>query len=221
MPDEFALPPAWAFGSTDVINLGPRIDPPFSDAQDYSQYLTSVETRPVYVEQREPSVTDQSAQEAVDVALASEQVIRELEGKRYEVLGVGSKSADRQTDHPLVVIYNYANDVVIEATVDLGAGAALEVNVQRYQPSLSVSELGYALDLVRQDGRLTEAGIDIDTGTGLVVEEMNFRDPCFGHRLVDLRFGPAHRRVPVAFAIVDLTNRDVIKTGLLPEEAPS
>jgi hypothetical protein len=55
----------------------------------------------------------------------------------------------------------------------------------------------------------------------LVVEEMNFRDPCFGHRLVDLRFGPAHRRVPVAFAIVDLTNRDVIKTGLLPEEAPS
>jgi hypothetical protein len=219
MPGEFAIPPAWAFSGIDIINLGPRIDPAFSDARDYSQYLTRVETRPIYSEQFEAPVTDEGARQAMDVALASDQVSRELQGKRYGVLGVGSKSMDRQTDYPLVVIYNYTDDVVVEAIVDLAAATVLQVSRGGSQPALAASEQSQALDLVRQDGRLTDADIDVDTGAGIIVEEVNPNSSRYRHRLVDLRFGPANRRLPTAFAIVDLTTQDVVRTGLLPEES--
>jgi hypothetical protein len=217
MPDQFTIPPAWAFSGIDIINLGPKIDPPFSDARDYSQYLTRVETRPAYSEQLEPSLTDEGARQATDVALASDQVSRELQGKRHAVLGVGSKSMDRQTDHPLVVIYNYTDDVVVEATIDLAAATVLQVSPGVSQPALAANEQSEALDLVRQDGRLTDADIDVDTGAGIIVEEVNPNSSRYRHRLVDLRFGPADRRLPTAFAIVDLTAQDVVSTGLVPE----
>jgi hypothetical protein len=108
--------------------------------------------------------------------------------------------------------------VVVEAVIDPVRRAVLEVSEKRYQPLLSDAEQSQALDLVRDDGRLTEAGIDIATGVGLIVEDVNFRSPRYGHRLVDLRFGPANRYLPTAFAIVDLSDRDVVRTGLLPQE---
>src|SRR5215211_6654560 len=118
--DEFELPVP-EFFSTPIVNLGPIIDPPFSDAPDWSEYLTPVETRPVDFEQLEPTLTEEGARQAVELALSSERVIRELEGKRYEIMGVGSRSLDKDTEYPLVIIYNYTDDVVLEAMVDLSA----------------------------------------------------------------------------------------------------
>ncbi|AZJ24502.1 hypothetical protein CT694_34235 (plasmid) [Bacillus wiedmannii bv. thuringiensis] len=125
---------------------------------------------------------------------------------------------NRDTEYPLVVIYNYTDDIVLEALVDLVGTTILEIKLDRYQPPLAPSELSRALDMVRKDCRLTEAGIHIDTGMGLVVEEENFRSPRYGHRLIDLRFGPADRRLPMVWAIVDLTSEGVIKIGIYPKE---
>jgi hypothetical protein len=214
------LPPAGLF-SAEIPNLGPVIDPPFVDVPDFSQYLTPANITPVDVESVEPRITNESRREAVDVARASDAVMSNLEGKRYDVLEVGTRSLDRQTDYPLVIIYNYTDDVVVEATVDPARRAVLEVSVERYQPPVTDSELRQALELVRDDGQLSEAGVDIDTGVGLIVEDVNFRNPRYGHRLVDLRFGPADRYVPTAFAIVDLSSREVVRTGLIPQEEAS
>jgi hypothetical protein len=218
MRDEFTLPPP-GFFNTETINLGPVIDPPFSDARDWSEYLTPGETQPVDFEELEPSLSEDGSRQAVELALSSDDVAKEVEGKRYEVMGVGSRSVDRENEYPLVVIYNYTDDVVLEALVDLTEARVLRLAVERYQPPLADSELSLALDLVREHGRLTEAGIDVDTGAGLGVEEVNFRSPSYGHRLVDLRFGPEDRRIPLAFAIVDLSSQQVIKTGLLEEQS--
>jgi hypothetical protein len=222
MPDDVRyptepLPPPGLF-SAEIPNLGPVIDPPFVDVPDFSQYLTPADTRPVDVEMLEPRIPDESRRHAVDAALANDRVTGRLDGKRYEVLEVGTQARDRQTDHSLVIIYNYSDDVVVEAVIDPVRRAVLEVSEKRYQPLLSDAEQSQALDLVRDDGRLTEAGIDIATGVGLIVEDVNFRSPRYGHRLVDLRFGPANRYLPTAFAIVDLSDRDVVRTGLLPQE---
>jgi hypothetical protein len=222
MPDEDRrppdpLPPPGLF-SIEIPNLGPIIDPPFVDAPDFSQYLTPADTRPVDFEPLEPRITDESRRQAVDSALASDRVTRKLQGKRYQVLEVGTWALDRQTDYPLVIIYNYTDDVVLEAMIDPVRRAVQEVSVERYQPPLTTSEQSQALEMVRDDGRLSEAGIDVDTGVGLIVEDVNFRSPRYGHRLVDLRFGPANRRLPTAFVIVDLTSGDVVRTGLLPQE---
>lgn len=220
MPDEIILPVPELF-TTEIINLGPVIDPPFSDARDLSQFLTSVETRSIDFEQRDSMITEEHAGQAVELALVSEDVIAELQGKRYEIMGVGTKSLDRDTDHPLVVIYNYTDDVVLEASVDLDGTTLLDVTLERYQPPLAASEEGQARDLVRQDGRLADTGTDVATGRGIVVDDENFRSPRYRHRLVDLRFGPEDRRLPTAWAIVDLTDQEVVKTGIIPQEESS
>src|SRR5215208_578499 len=222
MTDEYEVPyevpPPDLLSTVEVINLGPRIEPPFSDARDWSEYLPPVQTHPVDSEEREPTLTEEGGRTAVELALSSERVTRELQGKRYEVMGVGLRSLDKDTEYPLVVIYNYTDDVVLEAMLDLDERALLEVRSERYQPPLAASEESQAIEMVREDGRLSEAGIDVDTGTGLVVEEANIRSPRYGHRLVDLRFGPPDRRAPLAYAIVDLSGQEVIRAGILERE---
>jgi hypothetical protein len=214
------LPPPGLF-SADIPNLGPVIDPPFVDVPDFRQYLTPADTRPVDYETLEPRTSDDDRRHAVDAALSSDRVTGKLDGKRYEVLEVGTRAQDRQTDHLLVIIYNYTDNVVVEATFDPIRRAVHEVREARYQPPLAASEQSHALDLVRDDGRLAEAGIDVATGVGLVVEDVNFRSPRYQHRLVDLRFGPENHYLPTAFAIVDLSDREVVKTGLVPQEGSS
>jgi hypothetical protein len=214
------LPPPGLF-SADIPNFGPVVDPPFVDVPDYSQYLTPANTSRVYVEPLEPRIPDESLQQAVNVARASDAVTSQLQGKRFEVLQVGTRAIDRQTDYPLVIIYNHTDDVAVEATIDPVRGAVHEVSVERYQPPLTPAEQRQALELVRDHGQLSAAGIDVETGVGLNVEEVNFRSPHYGHRLVDLRFGPANRYLPTAFAIVDLSAQEVVRTGLIPQEGLS
>jgi hypothetical protein len=214
------LPPPGLF-SAEIPNFGPVIDPPFVDVPSFTQYLTPADTRPVDVEALEPRITDETRRQAVDSALATDRVTGRLDGKRYEVLEVGTQARDRQTDYSLVIIYNYSDDVVVEAVIDPVRRAVLEASEKRYQPLLADAEQSRALDMVRDDGRLPEAGIDVGTGVGLIVEDVNFRSPRYGHRLVDLRFGPADRYLPTAFAIVDLSDREVVRIGLLSEEGAS
>lgn len=212
------LPPPGLF-SVAIPNRGPIIDPPFVDAPDFSHYLAPAETRPVDFELLEPPISDESRQQAVASALASDSVTRKLEGKRYQILEVGTRSLDRETEYLLVVLYNYTDDVVVEVMVDpLRTAVLVEVNEARYQPPLTASEQAQALDMVRDSGRLSEAGIDVATGVGLIVEDVNVRSPRYGHRLVDLRFGPADRYLPTAFAIVDLSGREVVRSGLVAQE---
>ncbi|WP_309112718.1 hypothetical protein [Saccharothrix sp.] len=214
------LPPPGLF-SADIPNLGPVIDPPFVDVPDFRQYLTPADTRPVDYESLEPRTGDEGRRQAVDAALSSDRITGKLDGKRYEVLEVGTQALDRQTDYPLVIIYNYTDNVVVEATIDPVRRAVHEVREARYQPPLAASEQSQALELVRDDGRLSEAGIDVATGVGLIVEDVNFRSRRYEHRLVDLRFGPANRYLPTAFAIVDLSDREVVRTGLVAQEGSS
>jgi hypothetical protein len=217
MSDGFTLPPPGLL-STEIINLGPVIEPGFSDARNWSEFLPVVETKAVYVESREVALTEEGARHAIDLALAADSVVRELDGKRYEIMSVGFKSLDRQTEYPWVIIYNYTDDSVVEATVDVAGGEVLDVTAARYQPPLTSSEQSYAIELVRRNGQLADAGIAVETGAGLIVEEVNFRNPRYGHRLVDLRFGPEDRRAPTAVAIVDLSAQEVVRTGIMPRE---
>jgi hypothetical protein len=215
MSDRFTLPPPGLL-RTEIINLGPVIEPGFSDARNWSEFLPAVETKAVYVESREVALTEDVARRAVDMALTADGVVRELDGKRYAIMSVGLKSLDRQTEYPWVILYDYTDDRVVEATVDVAGGKVLDVTAARYQPPLTSSEQSHAIELVRRNGQLAAAGIAVETGAGLIVEEVNFRSPRYGHRLVDLRFGPEDRRAPTAFAIVDLSAQDVVSTGLAP-----
>ncbi|WP_371483456.1 hypothetical protein [Kitasatospora sp. NBC_00315] len=173
-------------------------------------------TTPVAVQSSEPIVDEAGSRRAAELALQSEDVTRELTERRYEVIGVGSAATGRDAEYPLVIIYDYTENLAVEVAVDLDAGAVREVRRRRYQPQLSASEERRAIELVRQDGRLSAHGSDLESGSGILVEDVDFRSPRHGHRLLDLRFGPRTRRLPSAFAVVDLTDRDVVRAGPVP-----
>jgi hypothetical protein len=218
MPDAFEVPVP-GLSPVEIINLGPIIDPPFVDARDWSEYLTPVETYPVEFEIHESRFDQEARGRAVETVLSSERMATGLDGKRAEVISVGMRSLDRDTEHPVVVIYDYDDDVVLEAFLDPDGDRVVDVVVKRYQPPLTDSELSQALDLVKQENWLLQAGIDVDAGGGLVVDEVNIHSPRHGHRLVDLRFGRPNSRVPSAYAIVDLSAQEVIRRGILEQEA--
>ncbi|MEU3502910.1 hypothetical protein ABZ726_19855, partial [Streptomyces hundungensis] len=215
MSGEFTLPPP-GLSEAGGMNLGPILDPPFSDAPDFRAYVQSVTTTPVTVQETESVIDEAGSRTAAELALQSEDVSRELAGRRYEVICVGSEAIDRDTHYPLVIIFDYTENVAVEARVDIDAGRVLEVRRRRYQPQLSVTEERRAIELVRQDGRLAAHETDLESGAGILVEDVDFRSPRYGHRLVDLRFGPKTKRLPTAFAIVDLTDPGVVRAGPVP-----
>ncbi|GAA4991166.1 hypothetical protein [Kitasatospora paranensis] len=220
MPDDFSLPPPELL-RVELVDLGPVIDPPFSDAKSFRRHLPHVQTTPVEFEPMESNLADDGRRRAVEVALASEAVDRELTGKRCDVLGVGSAATGRDSEHPLVTMYNYTDGQVVEALVDLDAARVLEVSTADRQPPLAAAERSQALELLRGADGLVDPDIDLGTGMGLIVEEVDFRSPRYGHRLVDLRFGPRDRRLPIAFAVVDLTDQAVVTAGRIPQEMSS
>lgn len=214
------LPPPGLF-SAEIPNRGPVVDPPFVDVPDFSHYLKLPEAIPVDYEVVQPRVTDESRRMAAELVLESDRVMRRLQDKRYAVLEIGTRTVDRETERPVVVIYNYTDDLVVEATIDPMRRAVSEVSEEHYQPPLADAELNEALDIVASDAALGESGVDVATGVGLIVEEVNFRSPRYRHRLVDLRFGPPTHYLPVAFAIVDLSARDIVATGTICQEGQS
>ncbi|MFB8279506.1 hypothetical protein [Nocardia colli] len=216
MAERFTLPPP-GFLRTEITDLGHDIDPKFADARDWSELLSPVQTTPVHSPERDLRAADEAAAAAPEIALGLPGIADLLDGKRYEIISVGTRFLDRDTEYPVVVVYNYDDDIVVEVIVDVATRSLVEVHTTQNQPAVSAAEEARAIDLVRRDGRLAEQGIDVGTGAGLIVEDVNFHSSRYGHRLVDLRFGPADRRVPTAFAIVDLSAEDVAEVGLIPE----
>jgi hypothetical protein len=214
------LPPPGLL-SAEIPNRGPVVDPPFVDVPDFSRYLKLPEAIPVDYEVAEPRVNDESRRLAAELVLDSERVMGRLQDKRYAVLEIGTRTVDRETEWPVVIIYNYTDDLVVEATIDPIRRAVNEVSEEYYQPPLADAELNEVLDIVASDASLSEAGVDIATGVGLIVEEVNFRSPRYRHRLVDLRFGPPTHYLPVAFAIVDLSARDIVNAGTICQDGQS
>ncbi|MCU7820541.1 hypothetical protein [Kitasatospora sp. DSM 101779] len=193
----------------------PPAGPPQEDARDHRGLLTPVApVRRFGAEPAGPGLTADERGRAAELALADPEVRRTVERGRHRVLGVYTAVAGRHRTHPLVVVYDYADGVAVEVTVDLAAGRVLEVATGRHPPALAEEEQRRARDLVRDSRLLAAAGVDIDSGAGQVLAEVDLHSPRYRHRLVDLRFGPADRRLPSAFAIVDLSDESVLTTGL-------
>jgi hypothetical protein len=210
------LPPPALVGDTPYI--GPVIDPKFVDALDWSGFLPAHETKRVRFKKRDMSRLDEAINAAPAIALESARVSELLDNKRHEVVGVGTRSLDRETEVPVVTLYDYTSDVAIEVLVDVAKNSVIDVAATENLPALAEAEEERALAIVREDGRLAEYGIDVATGKGLIVEEVNFRSPQYGHRLVDLRFAAENQRVPTAFAVVDLSAEGIVTLGLIERE---
>ncbi|WP_030264756.1 hypothetical protein [Streptomyces sp. NRRL B-24484] len=205
-------------GPSRTVPVGPALPaaPPPGEVRDRPGLLAPV--APLRRFGTEPAGTGLTAGDrgrAAELALADPEVRRGTGGGRPAVLGVYTAPTGRHRTHPLVVVHDRASGVTVEATVDLAAGRVLEVSAGRHPPVLAEAEQRHARDLVRGSRLLAALGVDIDSGAGHVLAEVDLHSPRYRHRLVDLRFVQADRRLPSAFAIVDLSDDSVLTTGLV------
>jgi hypothetical protein len=130
---------------------------------------------------------------AEQIALGDEELGSRLAGKRFRLLQI--KLAEVPKSSPLVarraevILYNYTDDVMMLALVDLHQSAVVALEESHLQPSLHPDELEEAFDLAQGDDRVrrTLAGHQV-LAEGVIVTDRTLGEPCFESRCVDLQF---------------------------------
>jgi hypothetical protein len=192
---------------TALVSFGPIIEPPFADAHPGEVSAVLEDVREVAVEPWDPPLTQELSRRALAVAMASAELAHELEGARYEVIGVGLVDGKYEPARPVVVVvYRYDDDRTIEAVLDAGATAVSTVRIGDEAPILTDAEVQRANTIAEYPG----------TGMGLLVLDENPDSPRYRHRLVDLRYAPPDHRMPEAYAIVDLSTGELVDRGEYP-----
>jgi hypothetical protein len=94
---------------TAFVSFGPIIEPPFADAHPGEVSAVLEDVRDVMVQPWDPPLTEELARRALAVATESAELTRELEGTRYEVIGVGLVDGKHEPARPVVVVYRYGS----------------------------------------------------------------------------------------------------------------
>jgi hypothetical protein len=162
------------------------------------------DVREVMVQPWDPPLTEELARRALAVAMESAELTRALQGARYEVIGAGLRDGKHEPARPVVVVYRYDDDQTIQAVLDPGASAVRDLSIDDDLPILTDAEVERAKDIANFPG----------TGMGLLVSDENPDSPRYRHRLVDLRYAAPDRRMPEAYAIVDLSTGELVDTGV-------
>jgi len=66
MKDDVVLPLPELLPTVEILNFGPVIDPPFSDARSWREFVTPVETKVFVSEQVQPTLTVEGSQQAAN-----------------------------------------------------------------------------------------------------------------------------------------------------------
>jgi VCPO second helical-bundle domain len=203
--------------------LRPVIEPAFRDQEPPRTQEEVEEWEPFPSGPLEHVLTDELAQRAEQVALASPEVRRLLAEKRY--IAIGASLMDEGDEKPegearaqagtlIFMIYNYTDNMAIQVTLDRNAQSVIRA-VERFPdpcPPRSV-EIDQAVTLARQDHRLAEHLTEDMEGTAIMVTMADPAHPLYRHRLFDVRFGYSDERLPRQMALVDLSDERVVRAG--------
>jgi hypothetical protein len=165
----------------------------------------------------EPGFTKEFIRKAQEVALADKRVRRLLADKRHVAIGASLRDASDDSKGErksvLFVFYDYADNVVVEVTLDRSADRVTGVRTDYYQPQPNRQEIEEALGLVQHDQRLAEKLTEDLEGFAIVVSTVDPEHPSYHHRLLDVRFLCPADRMPRYLALVDLSTQTVLRAG--------
>jgi hypothetical protein len=136
--------------------------------------------------------------------------VRNLLGTRYTLISVAVADEER----PRLTFYSYSDNV----TVEMDMKGARVVKVQRregYIPLEGAEEIKEAIALARKDTRIGGQLADLE-GHAIVMQPKRgimLNDPGYGHRVFWVTFSEGLTGSPQYWAVVDLTNKKVLKTG--------
>jgi hypothetical protein len=162
-----------------------------------------------------PSVAEFEARAAANTA------VRDLLGERYALISLHPADPPHKFDlgccspaPPLLesMFYSYSNDAAVEVT--LRGERIVSVRQRKdYLPPESREELDQAVELARKDDRIAASiqgleghAILMQPGDGII-----FNDPGYGHRVFWVTFSQGVSGNPQYWAVVDLSERKVLK----------
>jgi hypothetical protein len=186
-----------------------EIPPP--PRQDELQFF---EAEPFFSSNILGSLDSQITRETQHIALSNEKVKGLLTGSRYNSLGATLSAAKCEEEQPTLkhLFYNYDNNSVVEATVDIERHTIIDVEQVKYQPPATPEEIGQAIEIAHSDQRVAKRVKDENLeGDGMLIT-LKEDDPLAGHRLIEIMFGEPLNRLPTLRVLVDMSTNEVIST---------
>ena len=102
------------------------------------------------------------------------------------------------------LFYNYDNNSVVEATVDIERRTIIDVEQVKYQPPATPEEISQAIEIAQSDQRVAERVKSENLeGNGMLIT-LKEDDPRVSHRLIEIMFGEPLSRLPTLQALVDM-----------------
>ena len=212
---------------TDVDKRHLPVSPPIPTRIEFDDPPDGSRVKPKNAAALPDSVTSSSQDMALPSAAefqaraAANTAVHELLGERYALISLYPTNPPYKFDlgccspgPPVMegVFYSYSNDTAVEVTL---RGERI-VSVQQrkdYLPPESQEELDEAVALARKDDRIASSihGLDghailMQPGDGII-----FNDPGYGHRVFWVTFSKGISGNPEYWAIVDLSERKVLK----------
>ena len=111
------------------------------------------------------------------------------------------------------LFYNYDNDSVVEATVDMERRTIIDVEQIKYQPPATPQEISQAIEIAQSNQRIAKRVKNENLeGNGMLVT-LKEDNSLAGHRLIEVMFGEPLSRLPTLQALVDMSTNEVVGTS--------
>jgi len=211
IPSSYLLPPPRLLPNDEL--------PPHLDRLELAPYTGRLpdEIEPFTPAASEDPFTAERATAVAERVLDHQSVRQRLAGAQWELIGASRRSGKDEARQVVVVIYDYGRDTAIEVTADEEGSDILSVSDFAYQPPLTHLEIERAVGLAHADERIAHHDLTDLVTNAIPLDPPAQGEPGAGHRVLEVLFGCANERLPRYRAIVDLSDRRVLRAGLVDD----
>lgn len=192
------------------------IEPPLRDMQPFPDQGMIEQWEPFVSLPKDELLTSEFVARLREIAISNEQVYQLLGNKNFVEIGASVLETRRKPEATkiLYVFYNYDDNQKIEVFFDRSGERVTEFTVSHAQPAPTPEEIDQVIALAANDERLAQFLGEGEQGGAILVEPEDLESRLVGHRIFDVRFGLPDERLPRYCALVDLSNREVLKVGV-------
>jgi hypothetical protein len=214
---ERSLPPPMEIYN--VPKLVPITDPGFCDHPTLSSFdqiprqYDWIETEP-----KEELFTPEFIEKINRTILGFSNVKELLQNKDFLFIGtskidVKPEKDNQEKSYLLSVIYNYTDNITIEVYHDIDLEKIIKIEQSHYQPAPTQEEIKQAIEIAKMDNFIKDKISDDMNSGAILVGDIDKDSEYYNHRILDVRFGHIHERLPSYQALIDISTKNVIRSG--------
>jgi hypothetical protein len=145
------------------------------------------------------------------------QVKRILHNKDFIFIGTSQveEKLENEKSYLISIFYNYTDNVTVEISHDIKLKKIIKIENLSYQPSPTRTEIKQAIEMAKMDKYFQDKNLSDIEGGAIIVNSIDKDSTYYNHRLLDVRFRQIHERLPFYQALVDLSTKSVVNSGLV------